>query len=73
MILVVVVLVLIALLGAAWLSFARTQRVAIHGTEDSNIDLVMAATVMNVITLIILFIVMQKQLIAGIQLGGVKG
>jgi len=45
LILVVVVLVLIALLGAAWLSFARTQRIAIHGVETSNIDLVMNATV----------------------------
>ena len=33
----------------------------------------MAATVMNVVPLIILFVVMQKQLISGIQLGGVKG
>lgn len=36
-------------------------------------ELIMAATVMNVVPLIILFIVMQKQLISGIQLGGVKG
>lgn len=36
-------------------------------------ELIMAATVMNVIPLIILFIAMQKQLVAGIQLGGVKG
>jgi multiple sugar transport system permease protein len=36
-------------------------------------ELLMAATVMNVVPLIILFIFMQKQLISGIQLGGVKG
>lgn len=36
-------------------------------------ELIMAATVMNIVPLIILFIVMQKQLVAGIQLGGVKG
>jgi multiple sugar transport system permease protein len=33
----------------------------------------MAATLMSVAPLIVLFIVMQKQLVAGIQLGGVKG
>ncbi len=33
----------------------------------------MAATVMNVVPLIALFIIMQKQLVSGIQLGGVKG
>jgi multiple sugar transport system permease protein len=36
-------------------------------------ELIMAATVMNIIPLIILFVTMQKQLVAGIQLGGVKG
>lgn len=36
-------------------------------------ELIMAATVMNVVPLIILFVVMQRQLISGIQLGGVKG
>lgn len=36
-------------------------------------ELIMAATVMNIIPLIILFITMQKQLVAGIQLGGIKG
>ena len=36
-------------------------------------ELIMAATVMNVGPLIVLFIVMQKQLVSGIQIGGVKG
>jgi multiple sugar transport system permease protein len=36
-------------------------------------ELIMAATVMNVVPLIILFIVMQRQIVTGIQLGGVKG
>src|SRR5438034_11443308 len=36
-------------------------------------ELIMAATVMNIVPLIILFVAMQKQLVAGIQLGGVKG
>jgi len=36
-------------------------------------ELIMAATVMNIVPLIILFITMQKQLVSGIQLGGVKG
>ncbi|MBS0661628.1 MAG: carbohydrate ABC transporter permease [Verrucomicrobia bacterium] len=36
-------------------------------------ELIMAATVMNIVPLIALFIVMQRQLVAGIQMGGVKG
>ena len=36
-------------------------------------ELIMAATVMNIVPLIVLFVVMQKQLVSGIQLGGVKG
>lgn len=36
-------------------------------------ELIMAATVMNIVPLIILFIVMQRQIVSGIQLGGVKG
>lgn len=41
-----------------------------YGTQT---ELLMAATVMNVIPLIIIFIFLQKQLVKGIQLGGVKG
>ena len=33
----------------------------------------MAAVTMSVIPLIVVFVVLQKQLIRGIQLGGVKG
>jgi ABC-type glycerol-3-phosphate transport system permease component len=36
-------------------------------------NLVMAATVMNVIPLIILFVVAQRFIVKGIQLGAVKG
>lgn len=36
-------------------------------------ELIMAATVMNVVPLIVLFVVMQRQIVSGIQLGGVKG
>jgi ABC-type glycerol-3-phosphate transport system permease component len=36
-------------------------------------ELIMAATAMNIVPLIVLFVVMQKQLVSGIQLGGVKG
>ena len=35
--------------------------------------LLMAAVTMSVVPLIIVFVLMQKQLIRGIQLGGVKG
>jgi len=44
-----------------------------QGQYGQQTELIMAATVMNVVPLIILFIAMQKQLISGIQLGGVKG
>ncbi|HWL50999.1 MAG TPA: carbohydrate ABC transporter permease [Chthoniobacteraceae bacterium] len=44
-----------------------------QGLYGQQTELIMAATVLNVIPLIILFVVMQKQLISGIQLGGVKG
>ncbi len=36
-------------------------------------NLIMAASVMNILPLVILFIVMQKHLVRGIQLGAVKG
>ena len=35
--------------------------------------LLMAAVTMSVVPLIIIFVLLQKQLIRGIQLGGVKG
>jgi len=44
-----------------------------QGQYGQQTELIMAATVMNVVPLIILFVVMQKQLISGVQLGGVKG
>ena len=36
-------------------------------------ELLMAATLMSIVPLIVVFVVMQKQLVAGLQLGGVKG
>jgi ABC-type glycerol-3-phosphate transport system permease component len=36
-------------------------------------NLIMAASVMNILPLIVLFVVMQKHLVKGIQLGAVKG
>lgn len=44
-----------------------------QGEYGPQTELIMAATVMNIVPLIILFVVMQKQLISGIQMGGVKG
>jgi multiple sugar transport system permease protein len=44
-----------------------------NGQYGQQTELLMAATLMSVAPLIILFIAMQKQLVAGIQLGGVKG
>ena len=42
----------------------------IYGNQT---NLIMAASVMNIVPLIILFVVMQKHLVKGIQLGAVKG
>lgn len=36
-------------------------------------ELIMAATVMNVVPLVVIFAVFQKFLVGGLQLGGVKG
>jgi len=36
-------------------------------------NLIMAASVMNIVPLIVLFIVLQKYLVKGIQLGAIKG
>ena len=43
------------------------------GQYGQQTELLMAATLMSIGPLIVLFIVMQKQLVEGIQLGGVKG
>lgn len=54
----------------------RTIPIGLLSFQDQysqQTELIMAATMMNVIPLIILFVVMQRQLITGIQLGGVKG
>ena len=40
---------------------------------SAQTELLMAATVMYVLPLIVFFVFMQKQIVAGIQLGGVKG
>jgi multiple sugar transport system permease protein len=44
-----------------------------NGQYGQQTELLMAATLMSIAPLIVLFVVMQKQLVAGIQLGGVKG
>ncbi len=46
---------------------------AFQSDYGQQTELIMAATVMNIVPLIALFIVMQRQLVTGIQLGGVKG
>lgn len=44
-----------------------------NGLYDKQTNLMMAATVMNMIPLVILFVTCQKFLVQGIQLGAVKG
>ena len=46
---------------------------ALDTTYGRQTELIMAATVMNIVPLVIVFIVFQKFLVKGIQLGGVKG
>lgn len=44
-----------------------------NSTQGTQTELLMAASAMMIVPLIILFVVMQKQLVKGIQLGAVKG
>jgi multiple sugar transport system permease protein len=46
---------------------------ALDTTYGRQTELIMAATVMNIVPLIIVFVVFQKFLVKGIQLGSVKG
>ena len=46
---------------------------ALDTTYGRQTELIMAATVMNVVPLIIVFVIFQKFLVKGIQLGSVKG
>jgi len=46
---------------------------ALDSTYGRQTELIMAATVMNIVPLIIVFVIFQKFLVKGIQLGSVKG
>lgn len=46
---------------------------ALDSSYGRQTELIMAATVMNVVPLIIVFVVFQKNLVKGLQLGSVKG
>lgn len=46
---------------------------ALDSSYGRQTELIMAATVMNVVPLIIIFVAFQKFLVKGLQLGGVKG
>lgn len=56
-----------------WLRTLPIGMLSFNSTYGQQTELVMAATVMCVIPLIVLFILLQKQLVKGIQLGAVKG
>ena len=45
----------------------------LDSTYGRQTELILAATVMSVLPLVVLFVILQKQLIRGIQLGAVKG
>jgi multiple sugar transport system permease protein len=44
-----------------------------ESSQGQQTNLLMAAITMAVIPMVILFVLMQKHLVKGIQLGGVKG
>jgi len=46
---------------------------SLHSTYGRQTELIMAATVMNIAPLIIVFVICQKFIVRGLQLGGVKG
>jgi multiple sugar transport system permease protein len=46
---------------------------ALDGVYGAQTELIMAATVMTIVPLIVIFIVFQKFLVKGLQVGGVKG
>ena len=46
---------------------------ALDSTYGRQTELIMAATVMNIVPLILVFVIFQKYLVKGIQLGAVKG
>jgi ABC-type glycerol-3-phosphate transport system permease component len=46
---------------------------ALNSSYGRQTELIMAATVMNVVPLIMIFVAFQKFLVSGLQLGGVKG
>jgi ABC-type glycerol-3-phosphate transport system permease component len=47
--------------------------ITLDSSYDQQTELIMAATVMNVVPLIVVFAIFQKFLVSGLQLGGVKG
>ena len=46
---------------------------AFDSSQGQQTNLLMAAVAMSVVPMIIIFVAMQKQLVKGIMLGGVKG
>ena len=55
-----------------WLRTLPVGMLSFQTTYGRQTELLMAATVMCIVPLIIFFVVMQKQLVAGIQMGAVK-
>lgn len=46
---------------------------ALDSTYGRQTELIMAAAVMNIVPLILVFAIFQKHIVKGLQLGGVKG
>jgi len=56
-----------------WLRTLPIGMLSFNSSYGQQTELVMAATVMCVLPLVVLFVILQKQLVRGIQLGAVKG
>jgi len=56
-----------------WLRTLPVGMLSFQNSYGQQTELLMAATVMCIVPLIVLFVVLQKQLVEGIQLGAVKG
>lgn len=56
-----------------WLYTLPIGMLHFDNTQGRATELIMAGTVMSIVPLIILFVVLQKYLVRGIQLGAVKG
>jgi len=61
------------MLNDEWLYTLPIGMLALDNTYGRQTELIMAATVINILPLVVIFVVFQKFLVKGLVLGGVKG